>query len=103
MWFTPVYSYTSSPWSTQLFRSKATISSRKNKFLDVAVALGNPKIHTEIANTGASHLYIATQAPHGPPNSSAPKLLVGKTNGQLVFPTATETLPIPQRGNGIPC
>ena len=61
------------------------------------------KIHTGISDTVASHLYIATQAPHGPPKSSAMKLQVLTSNGRVVSSTATATLPIPQCGNDIPC
>ena len=61
------------------------------------------KVYTGIAYTGASHLYIAPQALHGPINTVAPKIHLGTSNGQVVSSSATATLPIPQQGHNIPC
>ena len=60
-------------------------------------------MYTGIADTGASHLYIAPQAPHGPINTTAPKIHVGSANGQVVPSSAIATLPIPQQVHDIPC
>ena len=62
-----------------------------------------PKVYTGIAYTGASHLYIAPHAPHGPINTKARKIHVGTANGQVVPSSATATLPMPQQGHNIPC
>ena len=79
------------------------VSPRKKTSSTQPSRLALPKIHIGIANTVYSHLYIDTQAPHGPPNSSDPKIRVGASNVQVVLSTTTATLPIPQRGNDIPC
>ena len=52
--------------------------------------------HTEIVDSGAMHLYIAPNAPHGPLDTSATKIRVGISNGQVATSVATATLPIPE-------
>ena len=51
---------------------------------------------TGIVDSGATHLYIAPSAPHGIPNTSASKISVGTSNGQVENSPATAILPIPQ-------
>ena len=42
-----------------------------------------PKQDTGIVDSGATHLYIAPFAPHGPPNTSAPAISLGTSNVQI--------------------
>ena len=39
--------------------------------------------HTGIVDSGATQLYIAPTAPHGPPDTSAATIKVGTDNGQV--------------------
>ena len=45
---------------------------------------------------GATHIYIAPSTPYIDADPLAPKIKVGKANGQLVRSCATESLTIPQ-------
>ena len=47
-------------------------------------------------DSGATHLYIAANAPHGPLDTSATKIRVGTANGKLAISTEKATLPIPE-------
>ena len=42
-----------------------------------------PQQHTGIVYSGATHLYIASTAPHGPHDTSAATIKVGTDNGQV--------------------
>ena len=55
-----------------------------------------PQQHTGIVDSGATHLYIAPNAPHGPLDTRAATIKVGTANGQVVTSAAKATLPIPQ-------
>ena len=43
-----------------------------------------PQQHTGIVDSGATHLYIVPNAPHGPLDTSADTIKVGTANGQVV-------------------
>ena len=58
--------------------------------------------HTVIVDSGATHLYIAPNAPHGPLDTSATKIRVGTANGQVTTSAAKATLPIPQLAADFP-
>ena len=51
---------------------------------------------------GATHLYIATNAPQGPLDTSTSRIRVGKANGQVATSVAKATLPIPQLAADFP-
>ena len=51
---------------------------------------------TGILDSGATHLYIAPNAPHGQLDTSGSKIRVGTANGQVAISTEKATLPIPQ-------
>ena len=53
-------------------------------------------------DSGATHLYIATNAPYGKLKTTAKKIRVGTANGQVETSTATDTLPIPQLATDFP-
>ena len=55
-----------------------------------------PQQHTGIVDSGATHLYIAPNAPHGPLDTSADTIKVGTANGQVATSAAKATLTIPQ-------
>ena len=52
--------------------------------------------HIVIVDSGATYLYIAPNAPHGPLDTSATKIRVGTANGQVAKSAAKATLSIPQ-------
>ena len=58
--------------------------------------------HTGIVDSGATHLYIAPNAPHGPLDTSATRIIVGTSNGQVATSAAKSTLPIPQLSADFP-
>ena len=51
---------------------------------------------------GATHLYIAPNAPHGPPETSTVTIKVGTANGQVEKSAAKANLPIPQLAEDFP-
>ena len=53
-------------------------------------------------DSGATHLYIAPNAPHGPLDTSASRIRVVTANGQVEISTAKATLPIPQLAADFP-
>ena len=55
-----------------------------------------PPEQTGIVDSGATHVYIAPTAPHGPLDTSTSRIRVDTANGQLEISTAKATLPIPQ-------
>ena len=57
---------------------------------------------TGIANTSATHIYIAPSTSYVDADPSAPKIRVGTANFQLVRSCATSSLPIPQVGHDFP-
>ena len=42
-----------------------------------------PQQHMRIVDSGATHLYIAPTAPHGPPDTIAATIKVGTSNGKV--------------------
>ena len=40
--------------------------------------------HTDIVDSGATHIYIFPYAPHGQPDTKATPITVGTANGQMV-------------------
>ena len=58
--------------------------------------------HTGIVYSWATHLYIAPNAPHGPLDTSATKIIVGTANGQVATSSAKATLPIPKLAADFP-
>ena len=52
--------------------------------------------HTGIVDSGATHLYIAQNAPHGTLDTGTTKIRAGTENGQVATSAAKATLPIPQ-------
>ena len=61
-----------------------------------------PQQHIVIVDSGATHLYIAPAAPHGPPDTSADTIKVDTSNGQVEKSAAKSTLPIPQLAEYFP-
>ena len=61
-----------------------------------------PQQHTGIVDSGATHIYIAPNAPHGTLDTSAAKIRVGTANGQLATSAAKATLPIPKLSTDFP-
>ena len=55
-----------------------------------------PQQQTGIVDSGATHLYIAPTAPHGPPDNIAATIKVGTANGQAETSASKSTLTIPQ-------
>ena len=55
-----------------------------------------PQQYTGILDSGATHLYIAPNAPHGPLDTRAATIKVGAANGKVATSAAKSTLPIPQ-------
>ena len=58
--------------------------------------------HTGIVDSGATHLYIAPNAPHGPLDTSATRIIVGTANGQVATSAAKAILLIPQSAADFP-
>ena len=52
--------------------------------------------HTGILDSGATHLYIAPNAPHVPLDTSAATFKVGIANGKVATSAAKATIHIPQ-------
>ena len=61
-----------------------------------------PPEQTGIVDSGATHLYIAPNAPHGQLDTSASRIRVGTENRQVTISTAKATLPIPQLAADFP-
>ena len=57
---------------------------------------------TGIVDSGATHLYIAPNAPYGQLDTTASKIRVGTATGQVELSTAKATLPIPQLAANFP-
>ena len=55
-----------------------------------------PQQHTVIVDSGATQLYIAPNAPHGPIDTSAATIKVGTANVQVATSAAKSTLHIPK-------
>ena len=55
-----------------------------------------PPEQTGIVDSGATHLYIAPNAPYGQLDTTASKIRVGTANGKVEISTAKSILPIPQ-------
>ena len=55
-----------------------------------------PQQHTGIVYSGATHLYSASNAPHGPLDTSAAAIKLGTANKQVATSVGKATLPIPQ-------
>ena len=55
-----------------------------------------PQQHTCIVYVGATNLYIAPSATHGPPATRAATIRVGTVNGKVEKPSEKSTLPILQ-------
>ena len=61
-----------------------------------------PQQHIGIVDSGATHLYIAPTAPHGPLYTSDATIKVGTANGQVETSAAKATLPISQLSEEFP-
>ena len=57
---------------------------------------------TAIVDSGATHIYIAPQAPTTNTNPTAPTIAVGVVNGQVERSTATADLTLPLLGREFP-
>ena len=57
---------------------------------------------TCIVDIGATHIYIAKNKPHGPPNPDAVTLHVGTTTSHIAYSVADASLTIPQVANDFP-
>ena len=57
---------------------------------------------TGVVDSGASHIYIAPSAPHGPPDITTPTVHVGTSTGTVQRSSATAALPITQLANHFP-
>ena len=53
-----------------------------------------PPKQTGIVDSGATHLYIAPNAPYGQMDTTTKKIRVGTANGQVAISTSKSTLPI---------
>ena len=61
-----------------------------------------PPEQTGILDSGATHIYIAPNAPYEKMDATRKKIRVGTANGQVANSTAMATLPIPQVKNRFP-
>ena len=61
-----------------------------------------PQQEMGIVDSGATHLYTAPSAPHGPPDTSAATISVGTENGQVENSSAKAILSIPQLAADFP-
>ena len=61
-----------------------------------------PQQHTGILDSGATHLYIAPSAPHGPPDTSAATIKVSTANEKVEKSSTKATLPISQLAADFP-
>ena len=61
-----------------------------------------PQQDTGIVYSGATHLYIAPSAPHGPPDTSSATISVGTANLQVENSSSTAILPITQLAADFP-
>ena len=61
-----------------------------------------PQQHTGIVDSGATQLYIAPTAPHGPLDTSAATIKLITANGQVETSAAKATLTIPQLSADFP-
>ena len=61
-----------------------------------------PPEQTGIVDSGATHLYIAPNAPHGTMDTSASIIRVGTSKVQVTISTATAMLPIPKLSAELP-
>ena len=55
-----------------------------------------PQHHTGIVDSGATHLYIVPNAPHGPLDTSAATIKVVTANGQVATSAAKANLSTPK-------
>ena len=74
--------------------TKTYVSNREENIL--------PPDQTSIVHSGATHMYIAPNAPYGQMNTTAKKIIVGTANGQVAITTAMATLPIPKLDTDFP-
>ena len=74
--------------------TKFYVSNRKENRL--------PPDKTGIVDSGATHMYIAPNAPYGKINTIENQIRVGTENGQVASSIATDTLPIPQLNADLP-
>ena len=61
-----------------------------------------PQQHTVIVDSGATHIYIAPNAPRGPLDTSEDTIIVGTANGQVGTSVGKATLPIQQLAADLP-
>ena len=61
-----------------------------------------PPEQTGIVDSGATNMYIETNAHYGQLNTTAQKIKLGTANGQVATSTATATLPITQLAADFP-
>ena len=61
-----------------------------------------PLSQTAIVDSGATHIYIAPQAPTTNTNPMASTITVGVANGHVEQSAATADLTLPIRGNNFP-
>ena len=61
-----------------------------------------PPEQTGIVDSGATHLYIAPNAPYDQLDTTASTIIVGTTNGQVALSTVKATLTIPQLAADFP-
>ena len=61
-----------------------------------------PPGKTGSVDSGATHLYIAPNAPYGQLDITASKIRVGTANGQVAISTEKDTLPIPHLSADFP-
>ena len=74
--------------------TKLYVSNRKDNHV--------PPDKTGIVESGATHMYIAPNAPYGEMNTTEKQIRVGTANGQVASSIATATLPIPQLNADFP-
>ena len=68
--------------------NKAYVSNKTDKHL--------PPEQTGLVDSGATHIYIAPNAPYKKMDTTGKYIRVGTANGQVANSTAMATLPIPQ-------
>ena len=69
-------------------KAKSYVSNRKDEHL--------PPDKTGIVDSGATHMYIALNAPYDKMNTIEKQIRVGTANGKVAISIATATLPILQ-------
>ena len=85
-----------------MYEASLSCSPTTKTYVSEGIENSLPPEQTGIVNSGATHLYIAPNAPYDKLNTTAKKIRVGTANGQVEISTANATLPIPQLAAELP-